>query len=312
MILIFSTSLELSTNEIQCWLNYFGEKYIRINSENYNLIEIDNIVNPYHLIVNEKEIKIDNIKSVWIRKWDKSNYLHSHHLKGKEELYMRSNLIEDEFVGFSKYLFHILSEKDGILDGYYLGYSKLIQLYEASKVGLKTPLSYIVNRKTSLRTTIPCITKPIEKVSPFLETRFYTSELTDEFINSLEMNFFPSLIQEKVDKLFEIRSFYIDEKIYSMAILSQLDEQTKVDFRNYNNEKPNRCIPYKLSDQIELKITELMKTLKIKCGSIDIIKTKKGEFVFLEVNPNGQFGMVSSNCNYYLEYEISKYLCKRK
>jgi hypothetical protein len=36
--------------------------------------------------------------------------------------------------------------------------------------------------------------------------------------------------------------------------------------------------------------------------------TKKGEYVFLEVNPIGQFGMVSAPCNYNLEKKIAQYL----
>jgi D-alanine-D-alanine ligase-like ATP-grasp enzyme len=51
-----------------------------------------------------------------------------------------------------------------------------------------------------------------------------------------------------------------------------------------------------------------MALLKLNTGSIDLIVNTTGEYIFLEVNPVGQFGMVSSPCNYYLEREIARFL----
>ena len=46
-------------------------------------------------------------------------------------------------------------------------------------------------------------------------------------------------------------------------------------------------------------------------GSFDFILTSEGEYVFLEVNPIGQFGMVSYPCNYYLEEKIVDLLIQK-
>ena len=48
-----------------------------------------------------------------------------------------------------------------------------------------------------------------------------------------------------------------------------------------------------------------MQALGFNTGSIDLILTPQGEYVFLEINPEGQFGMVSHPCNYYLEREMA-------
>jgi|GEM_PF-2184302 hypothetical protein len=42
--------------------------------------------------------------------------------------------------------------------------------------------------------------------------------------------------------MYEIRSFVLENKIYSMAIFSQLDSQTATDFRQYNETKPKCAI----------------------------------------------------------------------
>lgn len=86
-----------------------------------------------------------------------------------------------------------------------------------------------------------------------------------------------------------------------MAILSQSDEKTKIDFRKYNEEKPNRNVPFKLPDDIDQKIKQLFKYLDLNTGSVDLIVDHQENFYFLEINPVGQFGMVSYPCNYFLE-----------
>ena len=93
-----------------------------------------------------------------------------------------------------------------------------------------------------------------------------------------------------------------------MAIFSQNDKQTEVDFRRYNKSKPNRNVPYQLPKSIELLLDILMKKINLDNGSIDIIVDNNGKYYFLEINPVGQFGMVSIPCNYYLEKKIANYL----
>lgn len=44
-----------------------------------------------------------------------------------------------------------------------------------------------------------------------------------------------------------------------------------------------------------------MKGLNINMGSVDLLKASDGDIYFLEINPVGQFGLVSNFCNYHLE-----------
>lgn len=134
----------------------------------------------------------------------------------------------------------------------------------------------------------------------------YTQKIN---LEKIETNSFAvSLVQNYIEKKYELRVFYFEKLFYTMAIFSQNDSKTSVDFRNYNKEKPNRTVPYKLPYEVEQKLINLMDKLDLNCGSIDMIVEKNNEYVFLEVNPIGQFGMISSPCNYNLERIIAKYL----
>ncbi|HCA09958.1 grasp-with-spasm system ATP-grasp peptide maturase [Chryseobacterium sp.] len=122
----------------------------------------------------------------------------------------------------------------------------------------------------------------------------------------------PAFYQQYIEKKYELRIFYLKGKFYTMAIFSQANEKTKIDFRNYDTERPNRCIPYKLPQEIEDKLRHFMQSIDMNCGSIDMIYTPEKEYVFLEVNPVGQFQWLSRNCNYDIEREIALELIKEK
>jgi glutathione synthase/RimK-type ligase-like ATP-grasp enzyme len=117
-----------------------------------------------------------------------------------------------------------------------------------------------------------------------------------------------TFFQKEIVKKFEIRIFYLNNKLYSEAIFSQNDEQTKIDFRHYNLNKPNRTVPFELPNDVTNSLLNLLNKIKLNCASIDMIYSTNKQYYFLEINPLGQFWQVSYPCNYYLENEIAKYL----
>ena len=138
-----------------------------------------------------------------------------------------------------------------------------------------------------------------------------TISITQKDLISLPEKFFPSLFQEEIIKEYELRSFYLDGRFYSMAIFSQNNKKTKVDFRNYDLKHPNRTVPYKLCEIVQERLKKTFTELKLKTGSADLIKGKDGEYYFLEINPVGQFTQVSMPCNYQLEKKIAEFIIER-
>lgn len=191
---------------------------------------------------------------------------------------------------------------------------KLYNLFLAKEVGLSIPNTEIINslnfrgEKISLKNKI---TKSVTNVY-----RIQTKESiiigpgtvdTNSKIKKDDM-FSPSLTQNKIKKQFEIRSVFFKGIFYSMAIFSQSNKQTSTDYRNYDFNMPNRCIPFLLPSEIENKLTQIANRLQLKFCSFDLIFNDKQEYVFIEVNPEGQIGWVSTNCNYNIEKKIADYL----
>ena len=197
------------------------------------------------------------------------------------------------------------------------GLEKSEVLYIALEVGLEIPNTIITNNKNELENFTSkfnkIITKSIRNVEVITYKNYsldvYTKILTLKEVQNLPEIFNYAKFQEYVEKDFEIRVFFIDDYIYSMAIFSQNDTMTKVDFRNYNISKPNRFVPFKLPKIIEEKLLVLTRKLGLRTGSFDLIyNSHKDKYYFLEVNPVGQFGMVSYNCNEPIEEKIADIL----
>ena len=321
MILILSIHGDHSTDEVMDWIKVLGGQCLRLNDS--DIIESHSFSIDFTgkktvgtIAFKSKKINLKDIKAVWFRKfgfYDQTKYGKA--LKSQQKYIDINQFLSSEFHTFLNCLKVVLSDKKWLLkpDN---NYSKHQQLITANRVGLKIPPTIITNDKSYLidfkKKKKQIISKPIKEVSYFKLNGQgyspYTDLLNDETIETLDNKFFPSLVQGYIDKKFEIRSFFLNKKLYSMAMFTQNQENSKIDFRRYNTEKPERYVPYILPAIIKKKVLKLMKELDLNTGSIDLIKDKKGDYYFLEVNPGGQFSMVSKPCNYPLEKEIAKYL----
>jgi hypothetical protein len=156
------------------------------------------------------------------------------------------------------------------------------------------------------------VTKPIAEMTMLrhhgVAYGTYTTRCTDEMLERLPETFFPALFQEEIPKWCEVRAFFLNKRLYSMALFSQARTRTAVDFRHYDRTDPTRVVPYTVPNDVAESISRLMATVMLDTGSLDLVVTPDGQHIFLEVNPVGQFAMVSRPCNYNLEREIADHL----
>lgn len=312
MILIISQHFEATTDQIIEWLLFKEKKFFRVNENNFvEEIQIKNLEEPVVLHFScGKVLDFKLIESFFYRRGDFKYNFRKLNITC-EEVNVVVESLRSEWQRVKEYLYTVLERKHFIGNISSNDINKLSVLYEAQRIGLNTPRTFIVSNKQSYEENkFPVtITKTIHNVLHFKheETLYFNrTEIcnSDQFTNS----FFPSLFQEYVSKKFEIRSFYIGGKFYSMAIFSQQNKRTEVDFRNYDFTDLNNRVPFRLPRDVEDKLHQLMQRFNLNTGSIDLIYTKDNRFVFLEINPAGQFGMVSSPCNYYLEKLLANQL----
>lgn len=324
MILILSQEEnELTTEQVLDWLMYYGCEAIRLNGENlltetfqWQILENNNQFN----FVNSQVI-LSKVRVIWYRRWikySKNNSMLLANLTAKSLHNVKSHL-KFEFGTFSRHFFNSLKNTKWFDTPTLSHLNKLDVLLLANQNGLRIPKTLVTNSKQQLQNFYNdvnrVITKPISEVTYFdnSEGQLYTmqtKEVTNQNVKSLDSMFHPSLFQELIEKKYEIRSFYLNKKFYSMAIFSQTREESKIDFRNYSFSHPDRMTPFKLPSNIEKKLRKVISKIGMTSCSIDMVQSDKNELFFLEINPVGQFGMVSSPCNYYLEKKVANELKK--
>ena len=309
-----------STDEVIDWLNFYRSDFERVNISSLTEEKITYIWNSDENCITLKRkgkgnIEIKNIRVGWNRRTGFFKDLGSYKSISSTQDYSLLNFLQGEIAIYRQSFW--LNRIEWLCDPAAANFSKIEVLGLAKQNGLRIPYTAITNSKRELCSIIntlqsSIVIKPLKEVKLFnirQDTYFpLTARITKEDVVELPEFFLPSLIQKEILKEFEIRAFYLNEQFYSMAIFSQLDNLTEVDFRNYNYKRPNRVVPFTLPKNIEISLRNLMRELRLNTGSVDILKGKDGEYYFLEINPAGQFGMVSHPCNYNLEKKIAEYL----
>ncbi|MFA6152466.1 MAG: grasp-with-spasm system ATP-grasp peptide maturase [Chitinophagaceae bacterium] len=319
MIFIISIEVDTATVNVMRWLKYFGEEFIRLNDVDQTTlrnIKLSDILLNHTIKVQNKntpiEIDFSKIKSYWYRRgFLNINYQRTNNLEINKYLKEDIDDIEEYFYYILQNKNHINCLKDTLIN-------KLIALNKARELNISVPNTIVLSSKVDLEmfyhnNNKKIITKGIyngfvfevNKVNYSLNTSLFDYESLKDQIQNF---FFPTLFQAYIEKKYELRIFYLDNDFFSSAIFSQNDEQTKIDFRNYSITKPNRINPICLPKNIKKKLRSLMTSLDLNSGSIDMIYTPSGDYVFLEVNPIGQFAQVSDPCNYLLYKKIANYL----
>lgn len=320
MILINSIDGDISTTDVMRWLAHFKTPVIRLgNNDRVTSVTITDDFTFSIEINNQLSVRSNEIKSYWYRRGQLDLSRSANKKKSRQpELHRQAaKYTETDASILLGFLYDKLAgtKKIGRIENCtYV--NKLIILNKAASFGLAIPPTLVTSSKKELLNFLAIykeiITKPVAESFYYYSGNYwlptYTQPVTVAMAKKLPARFGASLFQQKINKKVEIRAFYLNGSYSSMAIFSQNDKKTATDFRNYNYKKPNRTVPYKLPSTIEEKLTQLMNHLSYESGSIDIILDQAGIYYFLEINPVGQFGYLSQQCNYKIEKKIAEYL----
>lgn len=320
MIFILSEQSDYSTSKVIKWLLHFQERFRRVNGEDLEFLPFIQLGKDTQasITLGELEIDLNEVKSYWFRR---GKIQFKQETPTSENSKLQAFLTKtqaEELTILQHFLYKKLKSKNSIGDYFKGGMNKLMALQQAEACGLKIPETIVCSKKIQLEKFLKkhpkVICKPIYEM-PIIQGEFgkiplFTKVFDRRVLEQLEATFFPSLFQQCIEKKYELRVFYLEDQFFANAIFSQLDKQSTVDFRNSNNHSPIRRVPFKLPSFLEKKLKKFRRAIDLNCGSIDLIVTPEQEYVFLEVNPVGQFGMTSYSGNYNIEKHIAQFLSK--
>jgi glutathione synthase/RimK-type ligase-like ATP-grasp enzyme len=116
----------------------------------------------------------------------------------------------------------------------------------------------------------------------------YTTPIREQDLALLDtIRLAPGFFQEYIPKRVELRVTIIGDDIFAAELHSQVHEETRYDWRHYEVEVP--MSEHQLPVEIAEQCLALTKAYGLHFSTSDLIVTPEGRYVFLEMNPNGQF-----------------------
>jgi hypothetical protein len=327
VVLIVRESKDESAKKVLQWCKTIDVKVIDICHEEavdiISFIELSDSSLKILISVKSEIHDLSKIKVAWFRRGHftfKLPHLPLKDIKNNHVLETINQHLSLELKTLSDFVYFYLKENTRLInEPNFYNFNKLIALKNAVKVGLSIPKTIITRDKKDvinfIKQSKSIITKNIQDVLSIVDKDNAVSFVQATKICNIDIMpeiFFYSKFQNNIDKKYEIRSFVFGEKIFSIAIYTQANESSKIDGRHIDKFNLVRIVPYFLPSEVEEKILQFMKLCDLFTGSIDMIYTGN-DYIFLEVNPVGQFDYVSGYGNFQIENHIALYfknLCK--
>ncbi len=171
---------------------------------------------------------------------------------------------------------------------------KILQLRVAARVGLAVPETLVTNDPVEAGEFLDRVRpdRVVRKAFRNVEEAPRQTAIVDESARAVLplVRHAPVILQRFVPAAADLRVIAVGEELFTALIVSDADHQ--VDYRPGLGTATMRA--HRLPDDVDAGLRALMRELGLVYGAIDLRLTPEGEYVFLEVNPAGEYLYVSS------------------
>ena len=198
--------------------------------------------------------------------------------------------------------------------------NKQRQLRLAARAGLRVPRTLVTNDPVAARQffaeaegqTVAKLLRPLA-ISMNADLPFvYTNRVREEDLAGAEtLRHCPMVFQELIPKACELRVAYVAGEAFAGALDASGTSRGHTDWRRA---APEECRWQKtqLPSEVVTGVQALMLELGLVFGAVDLICTPSGEYVFLEENPGGEWGMLERDLGLPISEAIAAALLEDK
>ncbi|MBP0019935.1 MAG: MvdC family ATP-grasp ribosomal peptide maturase [Cyanobacteria bacterium SBLK] len=290
-----------------------GARWFRFDTDKFPLeiqltAKFDRSQSSHRLQYGDESIDTDEVRAVWMRRIWKPNL-------GQDLTPQYQAACIQESAATLSGFWDSLRDARWIddLERINAAQNKQRQLRVASEVGLNIPRTTIANNPAAVRELFQqvqgkMVTKLLTTLSYSMEYSpffLYTSTVKEEdLLNAESLRYCPMVFQEKIPKQLELRVVFVRGQVFVGALDASVYEESTVDWRKPGVEVGS-WQNHELPDEIVGKIQALMTEFGLSFGALDFILTPSGEYVFLEVNPIGEWGMLERDLHLPISQAIA-------
>lgn len=238
-----------------------------------------------------RKVQLDRICSAWYRRpREPEPRMHDPYDTSAYIAYQSRSALRD--------LYSAIGDR-WIVDPFKLGLADLkgTQLVHAAMCGLVTPRTVLTNAESIAKrffdeVSPPILVKPLRTpaLPPHVDgawrhpraVRWEDREVASGRIRQCATSF-----QPYIPKKLELRCVVIEDEVFCASIDSQSHPSKPDDGRTVHNEMPWER--FELPRDVSAKMINLVKSFGIAFCSADLVLTPDNEYVFLDLNPNGQW-----------------------
>jgi MvdC family ATP-grasp ribosomal peptide maturase len=198
--------------------------------------------------------------------------------------------------------------------------NKLRQLRIASEVGFVIPQTLITNKAQAAREFFgqvngKMVSKLLTPLSRSMEANssffLYTSIVKEEdLVDAESLRYCPMVFQEQIPKQQELRVVYVNGNVFVGALNADV-YTAAIDWRKPGVEV-GAWQHHQLPDEVISFLKAFMGKFGLLFGALDFIVTPSGEYVFLEINPVGEWGMLEKDLHLPIASAIADTLLETK
>lgn len=189
---------------------------------------------------------------------------------------------------------------------------KPLQLRIAAESGLKVPRTLITNDPDAAK----CFADDVDRLvyKTFHPVRgsvngktaaVYASSVDPRDLPHSDITTTAHLFQEMVPKAHEVRLTVVGERFFAVEIHAD-SERGRLDWRSdYESHSYRTC---DTPAEVMSGVKRMLDRLGLPYGAFDFVVTPEGEWVFLEVNPSGQYGFIEVATGLPITAAIADYL----
>lgn len=304
MILILSAVDDSHVDHVTVELRSLGAEYLRVDPGDFPhrtraTISYDNDGVKHRSLNNDDfSLELSDVSSVWYRRPSRARV---------------DPAIEDEDLRewgaeeCRSFLHGLWNTIDGLWvpgrpKDQFAAESKIHQLQLAATLGLTVPKTVVTNDPDDVLAFYEVsqgelVTKAVQ--DPLVQKGgeqygIYTRPVERrDLVNYTAFRYVPTIVQQQVPKKVELRVTVVGSRVFSAEIHSQENQATRHDWRHYDME-PVSHSEHQLPKEVETLCLKLVDELNLCFGAIDMILTPDDDYVFLEINPNGQWAWIEA------------------
>lgn len=316
-VLLITNKADITTDFVVSELTKRGVGFYRLNTEDIGdsvqlNIDIENESFWLFDTILGRAIDLADISSVYFRrpeiKSDFPNTTHAERYFLRRELAVSLETIY-ELLSNAKWLNTIKAIRKAE--------NKVYQLLVAKQIGFTIPPALVTNTPdTALefykRWDQQCIIKPLRHgliQEGDDESIIFTSKVLLDDDNLGRVSACPVYLQKHIHKQADVRVTVVGENVFAAMIHSQDNKESQVDWRRSEYPLPHTEI--ELPEKISSLCVNYIKKMNLRFGAIDFVLDQNSTYIFLEINPNGQWAWIERQLGFPIAKNLTDLLIEK-